>query len=204
MASEGVVDIFAAAGLQKPEISILSDQFLAEVRGMPQRNLAVELLRKLLSGEIRTKRRKNVVQARSFAELLEQTIRRYQNRAIEAAQVIEELIGLAKEMRQANARGEALGLSEEELAFYDALEVNDSAVKVLGEPTLTKIARELVESVRKNVTIDWTLRENVRAQLRVIVKRILRKYGYPPDKQEKATQTVLEQAEVLSAEWAVA
>ena len=204
VASEGVVDIFAAAGLQKPEISILSDQFLAEVQGMPQRNLAVELLRKLLSGEIRTKRRKNVVQARSFAELLEQTIRRYQNRAIEAAQVIEELIGLAKEMRHANARGEALGLSEEELAFYDALEVNDSAVKVLGEPTLTKIARELVESVRKNVTIDWTLRENVRAQLRVIVKRILRKYGYPPDKQEKATQTVLEQAEVLSAEWAVA
>jgi len=118
--------------------------------------------------------------------------------------VIEELIGLAKEMRQANARGESLGLSDEELAFYDALEVNDSAVKVLGEPTLTKIARELVEAVRRNVTIDWTIRENVRAQLRVIVKRILRKYGYPPDKQEKATQTVLEQAEVLSAEWAVA
>jgi type I restriction enzyme R subunit len=204
VASEGVVDIFAAAGLKKPDISILSDQFLAEVKEMPQRNLAVELLQKLLSGEIRTKRRKNVVQARSFAELLEQTIRRYQNRAIEAAQVIEELIGLAKEMRQANARGEKLGLSEEELAFYDALEVNDSAVKVLGEPTLTKIARELVESVRKNVTIDWTVRENVRAQLRVIVKRILRKYGYPPDKQEKATQTVLEQAEALSAEWAVA
>ncbi len=204
VASEGVVDIFAAAGLKKPDISILSDQFLAEVKAMPQRNLAVELLQKLLSGEIRTRRRKNVVQARSFAELLEQTIRRYQNRAIEAAQVIEELIGLAKDMRQAHARGEKLHLSEEELAFYDALEVNDSAVKVLGEPTLTKIARELVEAVRKNVTIDWTVRENVRAQLRVIVKRILRKYGYPPDKQEKATRTVLEQAEVLSAEWAVA
>jgi len=204
VASEGVVDIFAAAGLQKPDISILSDQFLAEVRGMPQRNLAVELLRKLLSGEIRARRRKNVVLARSFAELLEQTIRRYQNRAIEAAQVIEELIGLAKDMRQANARGDKLGLSEEELAFYDALEVNDSAVKVLGEPTLVKIAHELVKAVRENVTIDWTVRENVRAQLRVIVKRILRKYGYPPDKQEKATQTVLEQAEVLSAEWAVA
>jgi type I restriction enzyme R subunit len=139
-----------------------------------------------------------------LAELLEQTIRRYQNRAIEAAQVIEELIGLAKDMREASARGEALGMSEDELAFYDALEVNDSAVKVLGEPTLQKIARELVESVRNNVTIDWTMRENVRAQLRVIVKRILRKYGYPPDKQEKATQTVLEQAEVLSAEWATA
>jgi len=204
VASEGVVDIFAAAGLKKPDISILSDQFLAEVKGMPQRNLAVELLQKLLSGEIRIRRKKNVVQAKSFADMLEQTIRRYQNRAIEAAQVIEELIGLAKDMRAANARGEQLGLSDEELAFYDALEVNDSAVKVLGEPTLMKIARELVEAVRKNVTIDWTVRENVRAQLRVIVKRILRKYGYPPDKQEKATQTVLEQAEVLSAEWAVA
>jgi len=171
---------------------------------MPQRNLAVELLQKLLKGEIGTRRRKNVVQARSFAEMLEQTIRRYQNRAIEAAQVIEELIGLAKQMREANARGEALGLSEDELAFYDALETNDSAVKVLGDETLRAIARELVETVRNNVTIDWTLRENVRAQLRVLVKRILRKHGYPPDKQEKATQTVLEQAEVLSAEWAAA
>ncbi|MBC7232146.1 MAG: type I restriction endonuclease subunit R [Chloroflexi bacterium] len=201
---EGVMDIFAAAGLQRPDLSILSDEFLAEVRSMPQRNLAVELLQKLLKGEISTRRRKNVVQARSFAEMLELTIRRYQNRAIEAAQVIEELIQLAKEMREANARGEALGLSEDELAFYDALETNDSAVKVLGDETLRAIARELVETVRNNVTIDWTLRENVRAQLRVLVKRILRKHGYPPDKQEKATQTVLEQAEVLSAEWAAA
>jgi type I restriction enzyme R subunit len=204
VSSDEVVDIFAAAGLKKPDISILSDQFLAEIRGMPQRNLAVELLQKLLKGEIRARSKRNVVQARSFADLLEQAIRKYQNRAIETAQVIEELIGLAKDMRKANARGEELHLTEEELAFYDALEVNDSAVKVLGEPTLVKIARELVETVRKNVTIDWTVRENVRAQLRVIVKRILRKYGYPPDKQEKATQTVLEQAEVLSAEWAIA
>jgi type I restriction enzyme R subunit len=204
VAPEGVVDIFAAAGLTKPDISILSDEFLADVRGMPQRNLAVELLQKLLKGELSVRRRKNVVQARSFAEMLEQTIRRYQNRAIEAAQVIEELIQLAKQMREANARGEALGLSEDELAFYDALETNDSAVKVLGDETLRGIARELVETVRNNVTIDWTLRENVRAQLRVLVKRILRKHGYPPDKQEKATQTVLEQAEVLSAEWAAA
>ncbi|MEJ7668570.1 MAG: type I restriction endonuclease subunit R [Casimicrobiaceae bacterium] len=202
--SDEVVDIFAAAGLKKPDISILSDAFLAEVREMPQRNLAVELLRKLLSGEIKSRSRRNVVQARSFAELLEQSVRKYQNRAIETAQVIEELIGLAKDMRQANARGEALGLSDDELAFYDALEVNDSAVKVLGEPTLVDIARELVATVKKNVTIDWTVRENVRAQLRVIVKRILRKYGYPPDKQERATQTVLEQAEVLSAGWAAA
>ncbi len=202
VAPEGVVDIFAAAGLAKPDISILSEEFLAEVRGMPQRNLAIELLRKLLSGEIQNRGRKNVVQARSFAEMLEQAIRRYQNRAIEAAQVIEELIALAREMREADKRGEALGLSEEEVAFYDALETNDSAVKVLGDETLRVIARELVATVRANVRIDWTVRENVRAHLRVLVKRILRRHGYPPDKQEKATQTVLEQAEVLSQEWA--
>ena len=201
VASEGVMDIFAAAGLDKPDISVLSDGFLAEVRGMPHRNLAVELLQKLLKGEVSTRRRKNVVQARSFSEMLEQTLRRYQNRSIEAAQVIEELIELAKEMREANARGEQLGLSEDELAFYDALEANDSAVKDLGDDTLRDIARQLVDTVRKNVTIDWTLRENVRANLRRLVRRILRKHGYPPDKQEKATQTVLEQAEVLSAEW---
>ena len=202
VAPEGVIDIFAAAGLEKPDISILSDQFLAEVHGMPQRNLAVELLQKLLKGELATRRRKNVVQARSFAEMLEQTLRRYQNRAIEAAQVIEELITLAREMREAAARGEKLGLSEDELAFYDALETNDSAVQVLGDDTLRDIARELVDTVRGNVTIDWTLRENVRANLRRLVRRILRKHGYPPDKQEKATRTVLEQAEALSAGWA--
>jgi type I restriction enzyme R subunit len=197
-----VVDIFAAAGLKKPDISILSDEFLAEVRGMPQRNLAVELLQKLLKAEIKTRLRRNVVLAKSFADLLEQAVRRYQSRAIETAQVIEELIGLAKQMRDANQRGESLGLTEDELAFYDALETNDSAVKVLGEPILKEIARELVSTVKKNVTIDWNIRENVRAHLRVIVKRILRKYGYPPDKQEKATALVLEQTEVLSMEWA--
>ena len=201
---EGVIDIFAAAGLKKPDISILSDEFLAEVRGMPQRNLAVEVLRKLLAGEIKTRGRKNVVLARSFAEMLEEAIRRYQNRAIETVEVIEELIRLAKEMNEADKRGENLGLTEDEVAFYDALETNDSAVKVLGDEVLKTIAQELVASVRKNVTIDWMVRENVRASLRVIVKRILRKYGYPPDKQEKATQTVLEQAEVLSESWAVA
>ena len=199
---EGVIDIFAAAGLKKPDISILSDEFLAEVRGMPQKNLAVELLRKLLTGEVKTRARKNVVQARSFAEMLEEAIRRYQNRAIETVEVIEELIRLAKEMKEADKRGEKLGLTEEELAFYDALETNDSAVRVLGDQVLKTIARELVAAVRKNVTIDWMVRENVRAGLRVIVKRILRKYGYPPDKQEKATLTVLEQAEVLSEVWA--
>ena len=202
VASEGVVDIFAAAGLEKPDISILSEEFLAEVRGMKQRNLAVELLQKLLKGELTVRKRKNVVQARSFAEMLEQTIHRHGNRTVEAAQVIEELIQLARDMREANARGEALGLTEDELAFYDALEANDSAVQVLGDETLRDIARELVETVRRNVRIDWTLRENVCANLRRLVKRILRRHGYPPDKQEKATRTVLEQAEVLSAGWA--
>jgi type I restriction enzyme R subunit len=202
--SDEVVDIFAAAGLRKPDISILSDEFLAEVRGMPQKNLAVELLHKLLAGEIKTRLKRFMVQARSFAEMLEQSLRRYQNRAVETAKVIEELIQLAKDMRQASQRGEALGLTDDEVAFYDALETNDSAVKVLGDETLRAIARELVATVRANVTIDWTVRENVRAQLRVLVKRILRKHGYPPDKQEKATQTVLEQAEVLSEQWATA
>ena len=169
---------------------------------MPHRNLAVELLQKLLRGEVSSRRRKNVVQARSFAEMLEQTLRRYQNRAIETAQVIEELIQLAKDIREAGARGERLGLSEDELAFYDALETNDSAVQVMGDETLRNIARELVETVRGNVKIDWTMREDVRAQLRVLVRHILRRHGYPPDKQEKATLTVLEQAEILSEGWA--
>ena len=204
VSSDEVIDIFKVAGLKKPDISILDEGFLAEVKGMPHRNLAVELLRKLLQEEIKTTSRTNVVQARSFAELLEQSIRRYQNRAIETAQVIEELIELAREMRGARDRGQELGLDEAEIAFYDALETNDSAVKVLGDAVLKQIAVELADSVRKNVTIDWTVRENVRAKMRVIVRRILRKHGYPPDKQEKATLLVLEQAEVLSEQWAEA
>jgi len=199
--SDEVVDIFASVGLKKPDISILSEEFLREVRHLPHKNLAVEVLRKLLNNEIKGQWRKNVVQARSFAEMLEESIRKYQNRAIEAAQVIEELIALAEEMRKAQSRGENLGLTEDEIAFYDALEVNDSAVKILGDATLRTIAHELLEAVRRNVTIDWTVRDNARAYIRVIVKRILRKYGYPPDKQEKATQTVLEQAEVLCKDW---
>ena len=202
VASDGVIDIFAAAGLKKPDISILSDQFLAEIRGMPHRNLAVEMLRKLLSGEIKTRGRKNIVQGRAFSQLLEEAIRRYQNRAIETAQVIEELIALAKDLREAERRGEKLGLTEDEVAFYDALEVNDSAVKVLGDDTLRIIAQELLRAVRDNVKIDWTVRENVRAQMRVMIKRILRRYGYPPDKQARATELVLEQAEVLCRDWA--
>ena len=200
--SDKVVDIFAAAGIKRPDISILSDEFLAEVKGMPHKNLALELLKRLLNDEIKTRSKKNLIQGRSFAEMLERTIRKYQNKAIEAAQIIEELISLAKEMREAGKRGEKLKLSDDELAFYDTLEVNDSAVKVLGDETLRTIARELVKTVRNNVTIDWTLKESVQAKLRVMVKRILRKYGYPPDKQKKATETVLEQATLICRDWA--
>lgn len=196
-----VVDIFAAAGLDKPDISVLSDEFLAEVRGLPQKNLAVETLRKLLQDEIKVRLRKNVVQSRAFSEMLEEALKKYHNRAIAAAQVIEELIAIAKEMREAQHRGEKLGLSEDEAAFYDALAANESAVEVLGDETLKKIAQELVDRVRKSVTVDWSKRENARAQLRVLVKRILRKYGYPPDKQEQATELVLEQTEVLCSDW---
>ena len=202
VASDQIVDIFAAAGLKAPNIGILDDEFLAEIRGLPYKNLALELLRKLLNDEIKARARKNLVQARSFAEMLEETIRRYQNRSLEAAQVIAELIELAKTMKAAHQRGEDLGLTEDELAFYDALETNDSAVKVLGDETLRAIARELVDTVRRNVTIDWTLRENAQAKLRTLVKRILRKHGYPPDKQEKATQTVLSQAALIAKDWA--
>ncbi len=202
VASEGVVDIFSEAGLGSPDISVLSDEFLSEVQGMPHRNVAVELLQKLIRGELSTRRRQNVIQARSFAGMLEDAIRRYQNRTIEAAQVIEELIELARQMREDMARGEELGLNEDELAFYDALETNDSAVQVLGDETLRTIAQELVETVRRNATIDWTVRESVRAGMRNAVRRVLRKYGYPPDKQDRAVETVIEQAELLSEEWA--
>jgi type I restriction enzyme R subunit len=202
ISSDEVLDIFAAAGLKKPDISILSDEFLAEVRGMPQRNLAVELLRKLLTEEIKVRSRRNLVQSRLFSEMLQKAILKYQNRAVETAAVIEELVGLARDMRESAKRGEELNLTDDEVAFYDALEVNDSAVKVLGDENLRIIARELVDTVRRNVTIDWTAREAVRAKLRTMVKRILRKHGYPPDKQEKATQTVLEQAELLCKDWA--
>jgi len=200
--SDTVVDIFDSLGLKKPDISILSDEFFEEIRGMKQKNLAFELLKKLLNDEIKVRSRKNLVQSKSFAEMLEKSIRKYQNKSIETARVIEELIKLAKDMREANERGEKLNLSEDELAFYDALEVNDSAVKVLGDETLRTIARELADTIRKNVTIDWTLRESVQAKLRVSVKRVLKKYGYPPDKQKKATETVLGQATLIAKDWA--
>lgn len=199
--SSEVVDIFAAAGLEKPDISILSDEFLADVQKLPQRNLALELLKKLINDEIKTRMRKNVVQARSFAEMLELAVRKYQNRAIEAAQVIDELIRIAKEMRMAASRGQEMGLSDDEVAFYDALAENESAKQVIGDEKLRFLAQELVDRVKQSVTIDWQVRENARAHIRVLVKRVLRKYGYPPDMQARATELVLQQAEVLCAEW---
>ena len=201
VSSDKVIDIFTAAGLKKPDISVLSDEFLAELKDLPQKHLAIELLRKLLSDEIKARSRRNLVQSRSFAEMLENTIRAYQNRAIESAQVIEALIDLAKTINASANRSSELNLTDDEVAFYDALEVNDSAVKVLGDETLKDIARELVRRVKENVTIDWTVRESVRAKLRVIVKHILRRYGYPPDKQAKATETVLQQAELIAKDW---
>ncbi|MEM4091162.1 MAG: type I restriction endonuclease subunit R [Thermoplasmatales archaeon] len=199
--SDRVIDIFAAAGLKNPDISILSDEFLAEVRDMPQRNLAFEMLRKLLNDQIRIRMKKNIIQQRSFLELLEKAIKAYTNRSIETAQVIQELIELARKIRDEQNRGKDMGLTDDEVAFYDALADNESAKEVLGDQNLRIIAKELVETVRKNVTIDWTIRENVQAKLRLMVKKILRKWGYPPDKQEKATVTVLEQAKLLGYEW---
>ncbi|MBD2387821.1 type I restriction endonuclease subunit R [Cylindrospermum sp. FACHB-282] len=201
IASDQVIDIFASAGLNKPNIAVLSDEFLEEVRGLPYRNVALEALQKLINDQIKASSRKNLIQSRSFREMLENTIKRYQNRAIETAQVINEFIELVKAMREAQKRGENLGLTEDETAFYDALEVNDSAVISLGDDTLKAIARDLVKAIRSNLTIDWTVKENVRAKLRVTIKRLLKKYGYPPDKQEKATATVLEQAELLCKDW---
>ena len=201
LVSDRVIDIFAAAGLNKPDISILSDEFLAEVKDMPQKNLAFEVLKKLLNDQIRIRLKKNIVQQRSFLDLLEKAIKAYTNKSIETAEIIQELIDLAKKIRMEQNRGKDLGLNEDEIAFYDALADNESAKEVLGDETLRTIARELVVTVKKNITIDWSVRESVQAKLRVIVKKILRKYGYPPDKQEKATITVLEQAKLLGYEW---
>ena len=200
--SDRIVDIFAAAGLKNPDISILSDEFLEEVKGLPEKNLAFETLKKLLNDEIKIRMKKNIVQARSFREMLERTIRRYTNRTIEAAQVVEELIELAKKMRKSDERTKDLGLTDAEIAFYDALADNESARVVLGDKILREIAIEITEKIRKNVTIDWTLRESVQAKLRVIVKKTLRKYDYPPDKREEATDLVLSQAKLIAKDWA--
>jgi type I restriction enzyme R subunit len=195
-----VIDVFTAAGLSKPDISILSDQFLAEVRGLKHKNVAAELLEKLLKDELKVRSKRNLVQSQLFSDKLKKTLNAYHNRAISTMEVIEELIQLAKEMDAATKRGEDLGLSDDEIAFYDALAVNESAIKTMGDDKLKVIAAELISQVRKSVTIDWTLREGARAKIRVMVKRILNKYGYPPDLQEQAVKTVLAQAELLCAE----
>ena len=200
--STEIVDILQASGLETPDISILSDEFLAEVQTMEKKNLALEALRKLLNGEIHSRSRVNVVQSRAFSDRLEDAIARYHTNAITTAEVLQELIELAKEIRAAHQRGEEEGLSQEEISFYDALAQNESAVEVMGNDHLRVIAHELLNSLRSNVSVDWQHRESARARMRVLVKRILRKHGYPPDLQDAAVRTVLQQAEVLSARWA--
>ena len=202
MVSTEIVDILKAAGVGSPDISILSDDFLAEIRGMEKKNLALEALRKLVNGEIRSRTRANIVQARAFAERLQSAINRYHNNAITTVQVIEELIALAQDIQVARQRGEEEGLTEEEIAFYDALADNKSARDVMGDERLRVIAHELLEKVKSNTGVDWQHSENARARIRVMVKRILRKHGYPPDMQDAAVRLVLEQAEALSAIWA--
>ena len=202
--SEGVIDVFGAAGLDRPDLSILSDEFLATVRESPHRNLQIEALRKLLRDEIRSQERRNVVQARRFSEMLEKTLLGYQNRSLEAAEVVLELIEMAKTIREAPKRSEALGLTEDELAFYDALADHDGVREVMNDEVLGKIARDLAEAIRTSVTIDWTQKEAVRAKMRARVKRLLRHHGYPPDKHEAATATILRQAETTSRTWASA
>ncbi|MGF6787373.1 type I restriction endonuclease subunit R [Paraburkholderia sp. 35.1] len=199
--SDQVIDIFSAAGLKRPDISVLSDGFLEDVRHMQQRNLAVELLERLLKDQIKSRFKTNVVQSAKFSELLQQSLTRYRNRAVETAQVIEELIAMAKKFQAEAQRGIELGLSPDEMAFYDALATNEAAVRALGDETLKKIAVELVVKLRASVTVDWAKRETVRARLRVMVKTLLKRYKYPPDRQEEATDTVLSQAESLSTAW---
>ncbi len=199
--SDSVVDIFDAVGLDKPNIGLLDDEFLAQVKNLPERNLAVELLERLLEGEIRSRFATNVVQERKFSELLGNVIKRYQNRSIETAQVMEELVAMARKFREAASRGESLGLSDDEVKFYDALILNESAARELSDETLKKIAHELTTSLRQNISVDWAQRESVRAKLRLMVKRILRKYKYPPDLADAAVELVLEQAETIGEEW---
>jgi type I restriction enzyme R subunit len=199
--STEIVDILKAAGIQSPDISILSDDFLAEVQQMQKKNLALEVLRKLINDGIRSRSKANIVETRAFSERLEDAVARYHANAITTAEVLQELIALAKDIRAARQRGEESGLSDEEIAFYDALAENESAVQMMGDDKLKLIAHELLASLKGNISVDWAHRESARARMRVLVKRILRKYGYPPDLQDAAVQTVLQQAEALSAEW---
>jgi type I restriction enzyme, R subunit len=201
IAPAGVVDIFAAAGLERPNLSILSEDFLAEIRGMERRNLAVEALQKLLNDEIKVRFSTNAVKARSFADMLEKALQKYKNNSIEAAQIVEELIDLARKIRESEKEAEELGLSSDEVAFYDALASNGSARNVMGDDQLRSLAAVLVKRVRSNVTVDWTLRADAQARLRVEVKRLLREYGYPPDQEKMATDLVLEQASLFGEEW---
>ena len=201
--STEIVDILAAAGIKSPDISILSDEFLAEVQQMEKKNLALEALRKLINDGIRSRSKANVVQTKAFSERLEDAVARYHANAITTAEVLQELIRLAKDIRAAHQRGEEQGLSDEEIAFYDALAENESAVEIMGDDKLKLIAHELLMSLRENVSVDWAHRDSARARMRVLVKRILRKYGYPPDLQDTAVQTVLQQAEALSSGWSV-
>lgn len=198
--SEGIIDVFDAAGIKKPDISILSDEFLGEVRAMEHKNLAIELLKKLLNDTVRSRMKRNLTQSKKFSEMLENAIRKYQNNLLTTAQVIEELIALARDVRESDKRGESLNLSEQEVAFYDALCDNKSAKQVLGDKKLAIIAVEVLKSIRGNATIDWTLKDSVRARLRRDVKRILNRYGYPPDEQLAATENVLKQAEIMADE----
>jgi type I restriction enzyme R subunit len=201
VANDGIIDVFTAAGLKRPDIGILDERFLAEIRNLKHKNVAAELLARLLKDEIKQRSRKNVVQSQLFSEQLRTTLNGYHNRAIATQEVIEELIKLAKDLDAATKRGESLGLNEEEIAFYDALATNDSAKKAMGDDKLKVIAAELIQQVRKSVTIDWQYREGARAKIRVLVKRILNRHGYPPDLQDEAVQTVLKQAELLCADW---
>ncbi len=198
LSTDKVMDIFEAAGMEKPDISILSDEFLLEVKGMKHQNLALELLKKLLNEEIKTRSKTNLVKSKKLLDMLEGAIKRYQNNLLSTAEIIQELIDLAKEINEADKEGEKLGLTKDEVAFYNALEVNDSAVMVLGDEQLREIAREITEKVKANATIDWTIRESARARLMVIVKRTLTKWGYPPDRQARAIDTVLKQAELMA------
>jgi type I restriction enzyme R subunit len=201
ISSDKVVDIFDAAGLKRPEIQILSDEFMLEIQGMKHKNLALELLKKILNDEIKSRLRTNLVKGKALLEMLEASIKRYQNNLLTTAEIIQELIDIAKEVKKSDKQGEELGLSKDEVAFYNALEVNESAVQVLGDETLKHIAREIADKVRSNATIDWTIRESARANLMRLVSRTLRKYGYPPDMQQKAIDTVLKQAELMADYW---
>jgi type I restriction enzyme R subunit len=200
LVSDKVIDVFDAAGIKKPDISILSEEFLMEVRDMEHKNIALEVLKKLLNDEIKARSKTNLVQSRSLMEMLEESIRKYHNKVLTAVQVIDELIKLSKDIKEMDKEPKELGLTEYEYAFYTAISNNESAKELMGKDKLRELAIVLYDSVRKNTSIDWTIKENVRAKLKVVVKRLLRKYGYPPDMRKLATDTVLEQAEKIAEE----